>query len=943
MKRSIIKQFVLALCLLCTLTASAFDFEVDGICYNFNEDLNTVRVTYRYQESNGLDYTGDVVIPKNVTYNGKSYLVTRIGKSAFYGCTNLTSVNIPNSVFSIDAKAFFACNGLTRITIPNSVTSIEEWAFYNCSKLTRIAIPRSVTFIAATDNKHAFEGCNGVNTIIVESGNPVYDSRNNCNAIIETSSNKLIYGCVNTIIPNSVTAIGKYAFAYCNRISHIEIPGSVTSIGDNAFFGCNELEDISIPNSVYYIGTYAFGLCNNLKSASIGNSVSTIDVGAFWCCNNLTSVNIPNSVTSINESAFYGTSIKEIFIPKSVTFIGNAIFEFCDSLSVITVDKLNDKFDSRNNCNAIIETESNTLIAGCKTTVIPSTISAIGDYAFKSCRLLTNISIPNSITSIGIAAFNNCKNLSEISIPNSVTLINETAFYYCTSLKNITIPNSVISIGRSAFDYSGLKTITIGKSVSFIGRYAFSVCDSLELVTCLAMIPPQLENLYAFPYSKSPTLRVPKDALTSYKNTEGWNFFPIIEGFTDRFEVDGIYYQWTGDNTVSVTYKDENYNSYSGNIVIPSSVTFEGETYQVTEIGEYAFSFSENLTSVSIPNSVTRIGDCAFQECSKLNNIVIPNSVEEIGNHAFDYSGLTNVNLGNSIKRIGANAFTGCQFTSLTLPDGLLSIGENAFSECSLMKSINLPGSLVSIGELAFDMCSSLSAITIPNSVSYIGLEAFEECHALISMKVEYGNEFYDSRNNCNAIIETATNTLIAGCKTSVIPNSVLAIGDYAFALCSGLKTITIPTYVKTIGHAAFMGCYDLNTIIIGANVISLGEYAFFDCDNVTSVTCFAALPPSLYSIECFSSCAYDNAVLRVPATSFENYIFSEYWSEFLNIETLVNGDVDGDGKVNISDVTTLIDMLLRGTTANANADIDGDGNVNISDVTTLIDILLRQ
>ena len=459
----------------------------------------------------------------------------------------------------------------------------------------------------------------------------------------------------------------------------------------------------------------------------------------------------------------------------------------------------------------------------------------------------------------------------------------------------------------------------------------------------MAVTPPSL-GLDAFVDAYNATLYVPVESIEDYRSTEGWKDFFAIEAITYLIEVDGIYYIKTSDNTLCVTYKDENYNSYSGNIVIPSSVTFEGKTYQVTEIGEYAFSFSGNLTSVSIPSSVTRIGDCAFQECRSLSYISIPNSVEEIGNHAFDYAGLIGVSIGSAVKRIGVNAFSGCQFTTLTLPEGLLTIEDNAFSECSMMKSINLPGTLTSIGDNAFDLCSSLTSVTIPESVTHIGNEAFEECYSLISMKVVSGNEVYDSRNNCNAIIETATNTLITGCKKSNIPNTVTNIGDYAFALCGGIESISIPSSVEIIGKDAFIGCSNLKSISIGSNVTSIGECAFLDCEAITRVTCFAPVPPSMFSMECFSYCVYDNAVLRVPRNSLEQYVLSENWSEFLNIEGISKGDANGDGNVNISDVTALIDYLLSGNPSGVDvnsADCNNDGNVNISDVTALIDYLL--
>ena len=198
--------------LLCTLTASAHDFEVDGIYYDITSSSDlTVAVTYRGTLFNHYsnEYSGSVVIPNKVTYNSKEYSVTSIGYSAFEDCSGLTSVTIPNSVTSIGGSAFRGCLGLTSVTIPNSVTSIVGSAFSGCSSLT---------------------------TIEVESGNTKYDSRDNCNAIIETNTNTLISGCMNTVIPNSVTSIGSYAFYGCSGLTSVTIPNSVTSIGQSAFY-----------------------------------------------------------------------------------------------------------------------------------------------------------------------------------------------------------------------------------------------------------------------------------------------------------------------------------------------------------------------------------------------------------------------------------------------------------------------------------------------------------------------------------------------------------------------------------------------------------------------------------------------------------------------------------------------------------------------------------
>ena len=202
-KNKILRSVLTAVLTLVATTASALSFEVDGILYDTNDD-GTVEVV-----SN--NYSGVVVIPNSVTYSGTTYSVTSIGGSAFSGCSGLTSITIPESVTSIGDEAFRGCSGLTRVIIRGSVTSIGESAFY---------------------------GCSGLESIVVESGNSKYDSRDNCNAIIEMATRTLLVGCKNTTIPNSVTAIGKRAFRGCSGLTSVTIPDSVTSIGRGAFAYC---------------------------------------------------------------------------------------------------------------------------------------------------------------------------------------------------------------------------------------------------------------------------------------------------------------------------------------------------------------------------------------------------------------------------------------------------------------------------------------------------------------------------------------------------------------------------------------------------------------------------------------------------------------------------------------------------------------------------------
>jgi hypothetical protein len=214
-----------------------------------------------------------VIIPSSITTGGEEYEVTSIGKSAFWGCDNLTSINIPSSVTSIGGWAFVGRDNLTSINIPSSVTSIGKQAFYDCSSLTSITIPSSVTSIG----DEAFASCDNLAKIKVDSGNPVYDSRDNCNAAIETKSNTLIAGCAPTIIPSSVISIGKCAFKGCSSLTSITIPSSVTSIGYTAFSWCKSLTSITIPSSVTSIGEEAFRGCVSLTSITIPTHIMNID------------------------------------------------------------------------------------------------------------------------------------------------------------------------------------------------------------------------------------------------------------------------------------------------------------------------------------------------------------------------------------------------------------------------------------------------------------------------------------------------------------------------------------------------------------------------------------------------------------------------------------------------------------------------------------------
>ena len=302
-----------------------------------------------------------------------------------------------------------------------------------------------------------------------------------------------------------------------------------------------------------------------------------------------------------------------------------------------------------------------------------------------------------------------------------------------------------------------------------------------------------------------------------------------------------IYYNYiNGGEELEVTYRGSSYYSYSyeytGNVVIPESVTYNEKTYSVTSIGSYAFYGCPDLTSVTIPNSVTSIGGYAFWRCSGLTSITIPNSVTSIGGYAFyDCSGLTSITIPNSVISIGGYAFQYCSgLTSITIPNSVTSIEGYAF-HCSGLTSITIPNSVTSIEGYAFSGCSRLTSVTIPNSVKTIGESAFERCLRLTSVTIG---------NNVTSIGNSAFSSC-SGLTSITIPNSVKTIGESAFSSCSGLTSVTIPNSVTTIGEWAFSYCSELTSVTIPNSVTSIGNWAFYSCSGLTSVT----IPNSVTSI----------------------------------------------------------------------------------------------
>ena len=869
--------FTLFLILLIVPLTFAERVQIEGLYYNLDSDTNTAEVTYysSSSSSNKSYVKGDLEIPNQVSYEDKVYSVTSIGEHAFYGCSSLTKVEIPNSVTSIGEDAFAWCSSLKSVEIPNSVTSIGEWAFGYCIRLISIDIPRYVTSIG----KYAFISCSSVTSFEIP----------NSVTSIEAGTFEDCSGLTSVIIPTSVTSIDYAAFESCNSLTSVIIPNSVTYIANTAFDSCNGLIKSAYPSSIK--NPFPRGTCISYPSDDaiiengfiysknketiyftplnlegefiIPNSVTSIGASAFYRCSGLTSVNIPNSVSSIGNGAFYGCSsltkvdisdleawcnidfenyssnplycahnlylneefVTDLIIPETVNAIKNYAFYGCSVTSVEIPNSVTSIGDGAfYNCSSLTSVEFPNSVnsiryaafencTGLTSVKIPNSVSSIGRSAFQNCSGLIDVEIPNSVTEINESTFQACSSLTSIDIPNSVTSIGDGAFYNCSSLTSVEFPNSVNSIGNSAFrDCSGLTNIDIPSSVISFGSAAFDGCGLIEIIL-ESETPPSYYSTFSN-YSQLATLTIPDEAdITAYLVSDWGNFLNIAQSNGEKlfFDNDGIF-----------KYR---------------FIESRGEACLVSSVGY------ENMTSVSIPDrvvadrygvesfyQVTGISLNAFKDCSKLTQVKLPANCEGIGSNAFSgCTGLTNVEIPTPVTYLGESAFSGCTGLSrVEIPTTVSYLGASAFSGCSNLTSVSIPGAITSIEDFTFYNCSGLTKLEVPDLVISIGTSAFEGCTGLTSAK---------------------------------IPNSVTSIGNSSFKDCAALTNMEIPNSVISIGDSSFQGCSGLTRVEIPKSVTSIGSSAFADCTGLTNMK----LPYSVVNIgnEAFANIEFDNFSLE--------------------------------------------------------------------------------
>lgn len=823
------------------------------------------------------------------------------------------------------------------------LATLNRYEFQNCNSLERITVPRSVNLIQPS----IFQGCNSLRHITVDPDNPTFDSRDNCNAIIETATNKLVAGCKSTIIPEGVTAIGEGALE--------NLPMST----------------LTLPSTLQTIESYGIHLIDGLESLTV-NAVTPPTITEHFLYGTPRTIPVIVPVESLAAYHNYNNTgqpwggFTKIIADGNISFVDPAVKAIC----VAQWDSNGDGELSYAEAAAVTTLNPSGLFNGnvfFNNTEITSFneleyftgLTSINDYAFYGCNNLTSVTLPHGVTSIGNSAFYNCSGLTSVTIGNSVTSIGDSAFNHCTSLTSVTIGNSVTSIGSYAFgSCSGLTSVTIPDSVTSIGSTAFYNCSGLTSVT----IGDSVTSIDSFAFegcSSLTSVTIPASVTSIGSNP--FAYCDLLESIT----VDPGNTVYSSPNGCNAIIKTADHLLVLGckNTVIPNDVT---------TIYGHAFYGCIGLTSIEIPASVSNIYTSAFNRCSNLEEIrvwavtppaaftlcfnyvptdipvyvpcntktayqqasgwsVFTNYIDPCANIDFAYEAVKAIcveyfdanqddelsyseaaavlSLGTvfqnafqdegisvsfnelryftGLTSIDDDAFSSCwSLTALTLPPSVLTIGEFSFYGCNF-SSIVIPNSVTSIGSHAFRSCGALTSITIPSSVTSISENPFFYCPALASITVEAGNTVYSSPDGSNAIIKTEEHKLVSGCKNTVIPEGVTTIGASAFGGCSGLTEIHIPSSVTLIDAWAFMDCSGLITVTIPSSVSFIGNVAFNGCTGLSSITVERETPPTL------DNGVFDNTSIPVyvPCGSLEAY--QNYnntgtpWGGFTNIHDL--------------------------------------------------------
>lgn len=883
--------------------------------------------------------------------------VKTIGKSAFEECSKLTTLNLGQDLMTVGDRAFCNCTNVTKLTFPDAITTIGDEAFYNCSSVTEVTVGSKLKSIGTS----AFQKCGSFTAILLP------DNFTTMGASAFEDCKKLTVAKLG----NSLTAVPEKAFKNCISLSEMTVPATSVSIGDQAFYNDAALAVITMNEGLKTIGNEVFWNNSGVRTFTIPGTVTSIGTNSFYGCTStsvlrfkdgegtltLNSKNtrsrkiddiMPNSnYTDRCNDYFYDCPIKTLYLGRDLKY------DYADNASVY--DYVDGYWKEMSRASAPF-VNSTTL----QKVTIGSKVTFLYNHLFHNCDKITTIDIPASIAKIYGNAFDDCSSLTATTFhdaTNNHTLtLGDYAFRNCATLPEVTFPRQLLSVGNYTYAQCPLlKTLTFPAMLESIGNYAFAECTGLTQLTFKDSGKSvklgygarsnsgtsYLDNMPLFGNSSLTYLYIGRNI--NYTAGEKYGYSPF---YNQSFLTDVRFSQ---SGTVSyckdyLLYKVNNCKT----LTLPESLTSIGNwTFRgmaalesivipnaVTEMGTYAFADDTSLKSAKLSTSCPWLKEGLFSECNALQSITIPSAVTKMDGYMFtnckaltsatfeDGTDLIEMGYGASWKNYGL--FSDCPLKTLNLGRWLsyntevasrspfysidalknLNIGKNVkvidkymFSYCEGLEEVNLPDNITSVNLWGFRGCSSLKSVRLSEKLSQVGDYGFAGCTSLdnVTFPASMTSVASNSFSDCTALrkLDLGQNLLIIGpsafendkaLEGIEIPSTLYGLGVASFKNCTSLPYVEVKS-ISSVGKEAFMGCTGLKWISLSDKTTSLGENSFAGCDNIAYVKSYATTAPE--GLVNFPSEVVANGTLFVPEGYEDDYTYSATWEDWMNIKPL--------------------------------------------------------
>lgn len=882
--------------------------------------------------------------------------VKTIGKSAFEECSKLTTLNLEQDLMTVGDRAFYNCTNVTKLTFPDAITTIGDEAFYNCSSVTEVTVGSKLKSIGTS----AFQKCGSFTAILLP------DNFTTMGASAFEDCKKLTVAKLG----NSLRAVPARAFKNCIALSEMTVPATSVSMGDQAFYNDSVLAVITMNDGLKTIGNEVFWNNSGIRTFTIPGTVTSIGSNSFYGCTNTSVLRFKDGEGTLTIDSYYTRSKKiddmtsrgsytnrcnDYFYdcPIKTLYLGRDLkYDYADNASVY--DYVDGYWKEMSRASAPF-VNSTTL----QKVTIGSKVTFLYNHLFHNCDKVTTIDIPASIANIYGNAFDDCSSLTATTFHDATdhTLaLGDYAFRNCAALPEVTFPQQLLSVGNYTYAQCPLlKTLTFPAMLESIGNYAFAECTGLTQLTFEDSSKSvklgygarsnsgtsYLDNIPLFGNSNLTFLYIGRNI--DYTADEGHGYSPF---YNQSFLTDVRFSQ---SGTVSyckdyLLYKVNNCKT----LTLPESLTSIGNwTFRgmaalesivvpnaVTEMGTYAFANDTSLKSAKLSTSCPWLKEGLFSECNALQSITIPSAVTKMDGYMFtncktltsatfeDGTDLIEMGYGASWKNYGL--FSDCPLKTLNLGRWLsyntevasrspfysiyalknLNIGENVkvidkymFSYCKGLEEVNLPDNITSVNLWGFRGCTSLKSVRLSEKLSQVGDYGFAECSSLdnVTFPASMTSVASNSFSDCTALrkLDLGQNLLIIGpsafendkaLEGIEIPSTLYGLGVASFKNCTSLPYVEVKS-ISSVGKEAFMGCTGLKWISLSDKTTSLGENSFAGCDNIAYVKSYATTAPE--GLVNFPSEVVANGTLFVPEGYEDDYTYSATWEDWMNIKPL--------------------------------------------------------